>query len=64
MEIVTINNDKQSLNNVSLGKNTRIFNFVNAYGCSIATIQKIVLCRNSEGLSLEKTVKYPAIVLL
>ena len=41
MEIVTINNDKQSLNNVSLGKNTRIFNFVNAYGCSIDDDSKI-----------------------
>ena len=41
MELVTINNDKQSLNNVSLGKNTRIFNFVNAYGCSIDDHSKI-----------------------
>jgi UDP-2-acetamido-3-amino-2,3-dideoxy-glucuronate N-acetyltransferase len=41
MEIVTINNDKQSLNNVKLGKNTRIFNFVNAYGCSIDDNSKI-----------------------
>jgi acetyltransferase-like isoleucine patch superfamily enzyme len=41
MEQVTINNDKQSLNNVSLGKNTRIFNFVNAYGCSIDDNSKI-----------------------
>lgn len=35
METVTTNNDKQSLNQVSIGKNVRIFNFVNAYGCSI-----------------------------
>ena len=41
MELVTINNDKQSLNKVSLGKNTRIFNFVNAYGCSIDDNSKI-----------------------
>ncbi|HEY2350724.1 MAG TPA: acyltransferase [Puia sp.] len=41
MELVTINNDKQSLNNVSLGKGTRIFNFVNAYGCSIDDNSKI-----------------------
>jgi UDP-2-acetamido-3-amino-2,3-dideoxy-glucuronate N-acetyltransferase len=41
MELVTINNDKQSLNNVRLGKNTRIFNFVNAYGCSIDDNSKI-----------------------
>jgi acetyltransferase-like isoleucine patch superfamily enzyme len=41
MELVTINNDKQSLNNVKLGRNTRIFNFVNAYGCSIDDNSKI-----------------------
>jgi UDP-2-acetamido-3-amino-2,3-dideoxy-glucuronate N-acetyltransferase len=41
MEIVSINNDRQSLNNVSLGKNTRIFNFVNAYGCTIDDNSKI-----------------------
>ena len=41
MEQVTINNEKQSLNNVSLGKNTRIFNFVNAYGCSIDDNSKV-----------------------
>jgi UDP-2-acetamido-3-amino-2,3-dideoxy-glucuronate N-acetyltransferase len=41
MELVTINNDKQSLNNVSLGKGTKIFNFVNAYGCSIDDNSKV-----------------------
>jgi UDP-2-acetamido-3-amino-2,3-dideoxy-glucuronate N-acetyltransferase len=41
MELVTVSNDKQSLNNVYLGKNTRIFNFVNAYGCSIDDNSKI-----------------------
>ena len=41
METVTLNNDKQSLNNVSLGKGTKIFNFVNAYGCSIDDNSKI-----------------------
>jgi UDP-2-acetamido-3-amino-2,3-dideoxy-glucuronate N-acetyltransferase len=41
MELVTVNNDKQSLNNVKLGRNTRIFNFVNAYGCSIDDNSKI-----------------------
>jgi UDP-2-acetamido-3-amino-2,3-dideoxy-glucuronate N-acetyltransferase len=41
MEIVTINNEKQSLNNVSLGKDVRIFNFVNAYGCSIDDNSKV-----------------------
>ena len=41
METVTINNDKQSLNNVKVGHNVRIFNFVNAYGCSIDDNTKI-----------------------
>lgn len=41
MEKTTINNDKQSLNNVMLGKDVRIFNFVNAYGCSIDDGSKV-----------------------
>lgn len=41
MEAVTINNEKQSLNNVKLGKDVRIFNFVNAYGCSIDDGSKV-----------------------
>lgn len=41
METVTINNNKQSLNNVRLGKDVRIFNFVNAYGCSIDDGSKV-----------------------
>ena len=41
METVTINNDKQSLNNVTIGENVRIFNFVNAYGCSIDDDSKV-----------------------
>jgi UDP-2-acetamido-3-amino-2,3-dideoxy-glucuronate N-acetyltransferase len=35
METITTNNERQSLNNVKVGNNVRIFNFVNAYGCSI-----------------------------
>lgn len=35
MEIVTLDNDKQSLHNVRLGKDVKIYNFVNAYSCSI-----------------------------
>lgn len=35
MQAITLNNDKQSLNNVQIGENVKIFNFVNAYGCSI-----------------------------
>lgn len=35
MEVITLNNERQSLNNVRVGKDVKIFNFVNAYGCSI-----------------------------
>ncbi len=41
MELVTINNERQSLNNVKLGKDVRIFNWVNAYGCSIDDGSKV-----------------------
>jgi UDP-2-acetamido-3-amino-2,3-dideoxy-glucuronate N-acetyltransferase len=41
LETITINNDKQSLKNVCLGKDVRIFNFVNAYNCSIDDNSKI-----------------------
>jgi UDP-2-acetamido-3-amino-2,3-dideoxy-glucuronate N-acetyltransferase len=41
MEKITTNTDKQSLNNVTVGENVRIFNFVNAYGCSIDDNSKI-----------------------
>src|SRR3954469_20909335 len=41
MEIVSINNDRQSLQNVRLGKDVRIFNFVNAYGCTIGDGSKV-----------------------
>ena len=41
METITISNDKQSLNNVKIGENVRIFNFVNAYGCSIDDGSKV-----------------------
>src|SRR6185436_18601188 len=41
METITVNSDKQSLNNVKVGSNVRIFNFVNAYGCSIDDNSKV-----------------------
>jgi len=41
MTVTTITNDKQSLNNVTIGENVRIFNFVNAYGCSIDDNSKV-----------------------
>lgn len=41
MEAITINNDKQNLNNVTIGKDVSIFSFVNAYECSIDDGSKI-----------------------
>jgi UDP-2-acetamido-3-amino-2,3-dideoxy-glucuronate N-acetyltransferase len=35
MEILNIDEPRKCLVNVKVGKNVRIFNFVNAYGCSI-----------------------------
>lgn len=35
MELITMINERQCLSNVKLGKDVQIFNFVNAYGCSI-----------------------------
>ena len=36
-----MNNERQSLNNVRVGKDVKIFNFVNAYGCTIDDGSKI-----------------------
>lgn len=36
-----VNNPKQSLNNVTLGENVKIFDFVNAYGCTLGDNTKI-----------------------
>jgi len=41
MELITKSTEKQSLNNVKVGKNVRIFDFVNAYGCSIDDNSKV-----------------------
>jgi acetyltransferase-like isoleucine patch superfamily enzyme len=41
MEILNIDTDKQSLKNVQVGKDVRIFNFVNAYGCTIGDNSKV-----------------------
>jgi UDP-2-acetamido-3-amino-2,3-dideoxy-glucuronate N-acetyltransferase len=41
MEILNVNTDKQSLVNVKVGTGVRIFNFVNAYGCTIGDHSKV-----------------------
>ena len=41
MELITINDNTQSLNNISIGIGVKIFKFVNAYGCSIGDNSKV-----------------------
>jgi acetyltransferase-like isoleucine patch superfamily enzyme len=41
MDILNINTDRQALANVQVGKEVKIYNFVNAYGCSIDDGSKI-----------------------
>jgi acetyltransferase-like isoleucine patch superfamily enzyme len=41
MEIINIDTDKQILKNVKVGKDVKIFNFVNAYECTIGDNSKI-----------------------
>ena len=41
MEIVTLQTEKKSLNQVALGENVKIFDFVNAYHCRIGSGTKI-----------------------
>jgi len=58
MQTVTINNDKQSLNNVTMGEGVRIFNFVNAYGCSIDDGSKVgAFVEIQKGASIGKNCK-------
>lgn len=58
METVTINNDRQSLNNVTLGENVRIFSFVNAYGCQIDDNSKVgAFVEIQKGVTIGKNCK-------
>jgi acetyltransferase-like isoleucine patch superfamily enzyme len=41
MEILNVQSDRQSLKDVTVGENVKIFNFVNAYGCSIGDNSKV-----------------------
>ena len=41
MEILNIQSDRQSLKDVEVGENVKIFNFVNAYGCTIGDNSKV-----------------------
>lgn len=58
MENLTLSNDKQSLNNVKVGKDVKIFNFVNAYGCSIDDGTKVgAFVEIQKGASIGKNCK-------
>ncbi|WP_439882571.1 acyltransferase [Pontibacter sp. MBLB2868] len=58
METTTIENDKQSLHNVKLGKDVKIYNFVNAYGCSIGDGSKVgTFVEIQKGVSIGKNCK-------
>ena len=58
MDIVTFNDNTQSLNNVTLGKGVKIFKFVNAYGCSIDDNSKVgAFVEIQKGASIGKNCK-------
>ena len=58
MEVITLNDNTQSLNNVSLGKGVKIFKFVNAYGCSIDDNSKVgTFVEIQKGASIGKNCK-------
>ncbi|GAB4327489.1 MAG: acyltransferase [Flammeovirgaceae bacterium] len=41
MQILNIENERQSISNVQVGENVKIFKFVNLYGCTIGDGSKI-----------------------
>lgn len=58
METVNINTDKQALANVKVGSNVKIFNFVNAYGCTIGDNSKVgSFVEIQKGVSIGKNCK-------
>ena len=50
---------KKNINNVKLGKDVKIFDFVNLYGCFIDDNSKIGTFVEIQKNSKAKTVKYP-----
>lgn len=58
MEVLTHSTPKQSLNEVRVGKNVKIFDFVNAYRCSIDDESKVgAFVEIQKGVSIGKFVK-------
>jgi acetyltransferase-like isoleucine patch superfamily enzyme len=58
MEIINKDTDKQSLFNVSVGKDVKIYNFVNAYNCSIGDGSKVgAFVEIQKGVTIGKNCK-------
>jgi len=58
MKVLNVSSDRQSLANVQVGENVKIFNFVNAYGCSIDDGSKIgAFVEIQKGVSIGKNCK-------
>ncbi|QHT68835.1 N-acetyltransferase [Rhodocytophaga rosea] len=58
MEILNISTDRQALANVKVGKDVKIYNFVNAYGCTIDDGSKIgSFVEIQKGVSIGKNCK-------
>jgi UDP-2-acetamido-3-amino-2,3-dideoxy-glucuronate N-acetyltransferase len=58
MTIINEDSARQSLANVKVGKNVRIFNFVNAYGCEIGDNSKVgSFVEIQKGVSIGKNCK-------
>jgi acetyltransferase-like isoleucine patch superfamily enzyme len=58
MEIINIETDRQCLKNVSIGKDVKIFNFVNAYGCTIGDNSKVgAFVEIQKGVTIGKNCK-------
>ena len=58
METVTLDEPRKTLNNVKMGKGVKIFNFVNAYGCSIDDNSKVgTFVEIQKGASIGKNCK-------
>lgn len=58
MEVLNIDEPRKSLVNVKVGQGVRIFNFVNAYGCSIDDNSKVgAFVEIQKGVSIGKNCK-------
>jgi UDP-2-acetamido-3-amino-2,3-dideoxy-glucuronate N-acetyltransferase len=58
MELLNVDEPRKSLVNVKVGKNVKVFNFVNAYGCSIDDNSKVgAFVEIQKGASIGKNCK-------